>query len=275
MDTINVCLGLKEEIKKGIESGFYYRDGGVVRNTENGKIVALLRDSDVVENQDLPGFGQLTDSLSVLPQAVMAYQMCHIAAKLEKIEALINQLRDEIEETKKRVEAVHIKLDSKVFGEMVGSIINCQIAVEEGQTSRLPEYRADLVRKTCELKLVVSKMIGSRDHVKFYPEEVQLYSRAFLIAKTAIRDISLIMGEEKTAQQFSSELISEAAKMKDILQKRFNTPSSLFWIKDIHRSLFNEQRDNIYRLKDHQEQIPVLVRSNKTDDWKNLVYEIE
>ena len=273
MDTINVWLHLTDEIKDGIKSGLYYRDGGVIRDTDNAQIVALLRDADIVENQDLPGFGPLTDSLSVLPQAVMAYQMCHIAEKLENIEALINQLRNDIGEVKRRVEAVHIKLDSKVFGEMVGSIMNCQIAIIEAQTSRLPGYRADLVKKVCELKMVVSKMIESLDHVKFYPEEVQLYSRAFLMAKTAIRDISLIMGEEETARQFSSELVSEAEQLKVMLQMRLDKPSSLFWIKDIHRSLLNEQKDNIRRLEDHQEQIPVLVRPNRTDAWKNLVYE--
>lgn len=275
MDTVNVYLGLEDEIIAGIKSGRYYRDGGVIRNSDNAQIVDLLRDVDVLENRDLPGFDQLPDSLSVLPQAVMACQMSHISEKLEKIEALINLLRDELKESKRRVEAIHIKLDSKLFGEIIGSISNCQIAIDEGRISSLPEYRAELVKKAWELKLDVAKMTESAEHVRFYPEEARLYGNALLMAETAIRDISLVMGENKTAEKVSSELLLGAIQLKACLEKHFTSPDSLFWMDDVHRTFFQEQAENIHILENHREQVGVLLSENKVDEWKNRVYQIQ
>jgi hypothetical protein len=258
---IEIALGLSSDVQNGLKSGIYYRDGGVIRSSENSRIIALLKDVDIPkEPENIPNL----NAFNQIPSAIMGFQLKEISKKLEIIEFKINQVHEAAKETKERVEAIHIKIDAQIFSDLIGPIKNAQITLDENRLERLVGYREQLVKAESTFQSVINRYLNNevQKRFKLYPEEIAAYSTGLLLCLIAIRDISVHLNEKYTAQKYTEILKEQGLAVQNLLESITSNPSSLFWLTDIHRNVILGHRENVNRIKSQDEQLQILMLEN-------------
>ena len=162
MSSITVQLEVPESIERGLNSGSLERVGGVIRQSDNKRIVAWLREggrmaggpsksgllSNVIRAGGLPGaaaLAMLDGPLPVLDIAVAGYALIELISQIEDHQNRFDQIYEQVEEEFRRnrlVELTSALNYAKLIHSAQSAILKSQMV---GQvTERLLQARAQL-----------------------------------------------------------------------------------------------------------------------------------
>lgn len=248
-------LAMSEATRKAIESGDAYRKGGVVYST-SGRIIEHLHDVELVQNAN-PAIQALI-SASAVPVVVFGASLVAINHRLEKIEAAIRSIKEQLEIVIDELRTANLKLDAQAIGKLSGLIKSCQIDINEGRNSRFPDYRKEFIVLYEELKSFVFSMTNNSQFLRKQHAVFIQYARAMFLAGVAARDLSYRMGEIGTTLKLSEDIGNDSQCLnKTVLEAVDNVPA-LFWRQEEHLDIAIEIRESRDRLLSHIDLLKVL-----------------
>ena len=113
MNNINVTFDLPSWIRHGLSNGEYERVGGVIRNTDNGQIVAHLKENGfntdkIFSGLNISNIGSVT---SILNLGVSVVGFTLVLGKLNQIEGKLNIVQNSFDKVEAKLEQINLKLD--------------------------------------------------------------------------------------------------------------------------------------------------------------------
>lgn len=240
-------LGMSDEVKKMLLAGEAERSGGVIRRTDNKRIVAWLRDSDF-ENDRALNEGQ---EIGAIPVALLGASFVAIHKRLAVIEGKLNQMLEKLDKVAFGVDMSNFKLDGMLLGELKGQLQACVLEIGEGRSENLITYRRKFIEKFHSIQRVVEGILSNDDLMKDSVEVFHEYLLAMILVGIAARDVSIYANEHDSSKKFSMELCDEITKIEKRLTDKIKSPSALFWQREIHLDILKSVRESRDRVLGH------------------------
>jgi hypothetical protein len=247
---VDVILGLPDNVLRGLDAGAFVRDGGVVREAANGRIVALLRDADVADSP----LRALLES-NVVPLALQGLSMAALERRLARIEGLVRRGLDALAAD---LALANLRLDAGMVGELLGNLQACALDLAAGRGERVPEYRRSLLIAYQRLRLLAAAAASDPRVLRAHPDALQQAARAALVAGVAARDLTLRLGETDAGLQLTDALSQEWNGIHERVRAALSTLRALFWIEAPHRAAAGELHESARRLEGHREMARLL-----------------
>jgi hypothetical protein len=248
-----LTLGIPEKAAEMLQAGTAYRDGGIVRDLESGRIVAFLQDADAPARS--------LASVNVVPLAVMGISMMAVAQRLRKIEAELRSLQSRIEEVEAELTLVQVKLDAELFGKLLSAIQSCHFDISASHFQKLADYRHVFLETYHRFRLVVADGINNPELLRRFAPVLRRNVQGMFLAGIAARDVSYRLDDAQGALQLSADISREASVLAEIAQQKLSAPSAVFWRNDEHVAFALEVRESAARLRSHELALRVLPSS--------------
>lgn len=253
MNVETLTLGIPEKAAAMLRAGTAYRDGGIVREFESGRIVAFLQDADAPAKE--------LACANVVPLAVMGISMMAVNHRLKRIEAELRSVRNLLEDVAAGVTFANAKLDGQMFGRLLGALHSCHLDISAGNMQKLADYRHTFLEAYHQFRSVVEEVLGNPELLRRFEPVLRRYMQAMFLAGIAARDVSYRLNDVQGAQQLATEIAQQASALAEAAQKKLSAPSALFWRNDEHITLALDVRESAARLRSHEEALRVLPSS--------------
>lgn len=253
MHVETLTLGIPEKAAAMLQAGTAYRDGGIVREFESGRIVAFLQDADAPARE--------LASANVVPLAVLGISMMAVNHRLKRIEAELRSVRNLLQDVAAGVTFANAKLDGQMFGRLLGALHSCHLDIAAGNEQKLADYRHTFLEAYHLFRSVVEEVLGNAELLRRFEPVLRRYMQAMFLAGIAARDVSYRLDDAQGAQQLALEIAREASALAETAQKRLSAPSALFWRNNEHVTLALDIRESAARLRSHEEALRVLPSS--------------
>lgn len=240
-DTFTV--GMSERGEALLRSGQAVRDGGVLRG-KGGEIIEFLHDADGLRLPEL--------AKSLVPVAVQGVAMIALDRRLQRIERELRVLCGAVAEVADGVERANVKLDSVMFGQLVGTLQACELDLAEGRVGRLAVYRHHFLMAHRSLGRVAEELCAPA-RFRSRPSEVAWYIQAWAIPGIAARDVCLRLDEPDSAMVLTEQLRRDAERMSGAIDATLMDMSALCWFAPKHLACQSVASEVKARLRGHAE----------------------
>lgn len=248
----NLTLGASAKAIAMRLAGTAYRDGGIIRERETGRIVCFLHDSD------LPQFQDTTAASTLVPVAVLGVSMNALQKRLDNIEYALRKIDEKLDAIASDTKVLNIKMDATLLGNLLGAMHACELDLAKNNTEHLSSYKNRFLECFHQFRLFSLKIAQDPTLLRSYEDALSQYSQAMVIAGVAARDLLVRMGDIVGAQTLTALIansINELALQTEAILKK---PSSLFWAERTHRATLKSLQESHARVRGHQEALRAL-----------------
>ena len=204
VDLINVVFEVPDWIRQGLENGSFFREGGVVRSSKDGRIIAHLRESVglsrvtdggspssllLSQMADLKLLSAASFGMQVLNLGVSAVGFAVVISKLNNIQSQLGQIDRKLEDIHSDVKFVSRKQDLDLVAGMKSALEIAEYAMhatnEDDRRSDLKRAKEKLIDAASTAGIWLGELISTRNYLS-NPDLFALYYRTWACSRIAI-----------------------------------------------------------------------------------------
>ena len=279
MSSITVQLEMPPDIKKGLDSGSMERVGGVVRRSDNKRIVAWLREGgsmsrgpsksgllrSVIRAGGIPGaaaLAMLDGPLPVLDIAVAGYALIELISQIEDHHNRFDQIYEQVEEEFRRDRLVELT-SALNYAKLIQSAQSASLKSQMvGQvTERLLQARAQLFWDIDEWH--------HGEKLAEYASQSLGYQILAMQVSTMIVRAWLDIGEEKLALEWLSSAIRGHKERAQLYSRdRVGGSPALYFHPSVNGDWFDRYLYIESWLRDKRDVLRSVVDDNRDQFWQ-------
>lgn len=243
MPTVEPKWGSAQEVQQGLEAGRLYRDGGVVREAQTGRVVRVSRQADVERDT-------LAECVRPLVPLVLHEAL---EARVLRIEAPLRTMAREIIHLSQQVRPADAARNGVLMGQVVSTLQLMKMHLVAGEAERATALWTELYRGVLQLFMVAEELLAQSDMMQRHLALWLGYSRVCWGAGVLTVDLLIQQGYAGYADMVAAQLVERAEAFRRHLQELLSRFSSWTWLSLDHREALQELREVKRRLSARQD----------------------